>query len=603
MKNHSKGGLKALLFLLLSAVPMMGYSLDPLAELAKSPQWKALFHAKDITPLIKDPGFFISDQRDDLHRELVRTLKRLNELPSNSNLLCRYPARYSWLHSKLKYSDLNLTHCSDLNHFLQKAPHERISIIYSSENLTSPSSMMGHILLKVSGSDSNGLPRSHAISFFTEMNSLNVPKIVIDSLIFGKEGIFSLSPYQDKLDFYLKKEGRNIWEYELNLSEKEKLRLMHHIWELKTTKIDYFFNSYNCATLTNFLVAVAKPSILMSTSKRVTPLDIVKNINALGLVRSKEVTLASKWHIRMLTSALKKESMDSTIQFLRSGNLNVIKNISNEKERTLSIDLARHALSLPRSTQGISPQRRIELNLMVRKLQNNVLKSFSLDLSEYKNPIKTPQDSQWSIGVAFEDGNKYSRLSYMPASHDIEDDNRQYFSENELKMASLSILAGENKIILDDLSIYSVQSFLPHHPLIGGLSGRMNLGLVRHFDSSMEKHSSFDFSGGLGKSISPIEPILFYGLMSGGFGFGKNRGYAYASPEVGLFIRERNDFKSHLHLKYTWNEFNTSQGVSEFSFTQSKYISKNWATFIKFKRTWANRRNSKAFELIVKRYL
>ncbi|WP_459782668.1 lipoprotein N-acyltransferase Lnb domain-containing protein, partial [Photobacterium sp. R1] len=74
-----------------------------------------------------------------------------------------------------------------------------ISLAYASENLMSPSSFMGHTFIKLSENETDP---GHAVSFFTEVDGFNLPKIMFDSLVVGKEGYFIVSPYQESLNFY-----------------------------------------------------------------------------------------------------------------------------------------------------------------------------------------------------------------------------------------------------------------------------------------------------------------------------------------------------------------------------------------------------------------
>ena len=63
-----------------------------------------------------------------------------------------------------------------------------------------------------------------------------------------------------------------------------------------------------------------------------------------------------------------------------------------------------------------------------------------IDISKYKSPNKIPSERQLSAGYVNLNREKYMKLSFLPASHLLNDYNREYFGESELKIASLSIL-------------------------------------------------------------------------------------------------------------------------------------------------------------------
>jgi hypothetical protein len=74
--------------------------------------------------------------------------------------------------------------------------------------------MMGHTFFKLSGKNDNQKVEN-SVSFFTVINSLNIPMLILDSTIFGMKGYFILSPYKKQISTYINKEERNIWEYKL----------------------------------------------------------------------------------------------------------------------------------------------------------------------------------------------------------------------------------------------------------------------------------------------------------------------------------------------------------------------------------------------------
>ncbi|MDX1453513.1 MAG: DUF4105 domain-containing protein, partial [Oleiphilaceae bacterium] len=159
-----------------------------------------------------------------------------------------------WLSYRLSVP-LPQANCPELEEFRHRAPVDSVILAYSSENLMQASSMMGHVFLKLEGRDSGGVMRAHSVSYFTEIQGINVPKIIFDSLVVGKQGFFALTPYSEKLHYYLAGEQRNVWEYQLKATPQQLALLHDHLWELKQTRFTYFFDDYNCATLLSYLLA------------------------------------------------------------------------------------------------------------------------------------------------------------------------------------------------------------------------------------------------------------------------------------------------------------------------------------------------------------
>ena len=77
-------------------------------------------------------------------------------------------------------------------------------MIFASENNVSPSSMMGHSFIKLSGKNENGL-KEHSFSYFATVDVSNTLKFYADILTVGIDGAYVLSPYAKKRDEYMQK--------------------------------------------------------------------------------------------------------------------------------------------------------------------------------------------------------------------------------------------------------------------------------------------------------------------------------------------------------------------------------------------------------------
>lgn len=507
-----------------------------------------------------------------------------------------------WLSKKFGTTQADLSYCSGLQEFLEKVPTDKVALVFSSENLASPSSMMGHILIKLSGLDSQSQYREYAISFYTDVTGVNVPKIMFESLVTGKKGIFALSTYSEKLNLYLNDEGRNVWEYDLQLNKDEKQLLMLHLWELKQASLDYFFHTYNCATLTNFILAVAKPELLPEKIDNITPIDVVKRVNKTGVVAAARVLSSEQWEARMLGEAAKPHLKSIARHFIADGKVERVQEIKNEKQRFVVIELTKKYLSILRKSEKIA-QEKYQDRMSALQLASEQLKnSYSVDISDFKIPTKTPPDSQWAMGVVHEQGKLFSTFSYLPTSHDLDDDNRQYFSENELQLGAISILANSDRIILDKLPLYKAQSIIPYDPILGGLSGRFHLGILRSYDKDLKKKHSFEVAIAVGRAVEPHKSITLYGLMGTGAGYGKGKTFLYLNPSIGVIIREKNNYKTRLNIDYRWNEFNEHTGITTLQLTQSKYLSENLGLFLSYESVLGQGESEDRFSLKVKHY-
>jgi len=211
-------------------------------------RWLSLLHIKNGTPTITDPAFILT--QDDFSPELEwqATLRLFAQQPQ---AICRFPARYRLLQQS-GASLPEFPDCPEYRVFLQRVPVDQVSVIYASENLTSPSSMLGHAMLAAEGVRDDGFYARHSVSFFTVLDSINPIKVLWETLIKGKEGFFLVKPLRAHFEFYNLAEQRNVWRYELDLDAGQRALLQDHLWELRSVNMDYFFHTQNCATVNNW---------------------------------------------------------------------------------------------------------------------------------------------------------------------------------------------------------------------------------------------------------------------------------------------------------------------------------------------------------------
>lgn len=283
-------------------------------NLHKSHVWQSLLQVTNNKLNINDPNFILSGADFSLEHELVRTIQSFFDEPNASfkHPICRFPARFFWIKSELGLPDdiFPAVRCDEFEEYLNRAPAQKICLVFVSENVSQPSSMMGHVFLKLSGEDYNSNHVDHAISFYTIIDTVNIPLLIAKSTIIGMKGVFSLLPYREQVQRYLEVEDRNVWEYELALSEKNKLLMYYHIWELKDLQMRYLFTGYNCATVIYNILSLSSEDFLRNTNRLwITPKDVVKEAYRNNLIVGTRLIPSNKWNIRMLTEALDNDSV------------------------------------------------------------------------------------------------------------------------------------------------------------------------------------------------------------------------------------------------------------------------------------------------------
>lgn len=556
MFNAFKGSLWTLFMALMCMIASYTSANETnLDAIANDPQWQALLHIYEKKPLITQ-NFLLSANDFSAKNELIETLQ-LFRTKHQQNRTCRYIARHFYL-SAIKGMTLPAIHCPEYENFIQQVPADHVSILFASENLSQPASIMGHTMLALSD---YGLTKQHSVSFFTELTSVNPVSLIWDNFITGQPGYFLVQPLQKSIDLYLEKEQRNIWRYQIKLTHEQKSLFLAHLWELKYASLEYFFHSHNCATLTLDILRIINPKLIESRQDWVSPIDVVKAADKQGMLTTPMLYGSSKWKIRLLSDYVTPISEDIIID--------------ERKPKTVLAGLLSFETNAYQFQQGhISQSDWFTKNTLLKK-QGFSKKRQRMNFDNPKSPLRTPGDSQWGIQFAQHDtaykNQAWGKVYWMPASHDLMDDNSQYSSENQLKILQISARFRSDALQLDSLHIYNAESYLNVNEYIGGISGRIALGVDR-FPIKESSHSLASYAeGAIGKSFQLHKDLSIYGLARLGLTANQNIQYFKTGPELGFFFYWLGGMKTHLSVSQLWRT--GLEPVEQLSF---KHTLLNW---------------------------
>ena len=601
------------LFLLLM-YPLFGIGADISARqyirtaerlhLADSDVWKGLIHAtKNGKSAIYDPSFLLSYPHFSLHNELVATLEAMlyKNRHQRQQVICKFPARILWLKEKLHITDLNLIFekCDAFQKYLTKTANDHISLVFASENVSNPSSMMGHTFFKISGKDKQGRDRAHAVSFYTVIDTLNIPWLIVKSTVIGMQGFFSLTPYEEQRFRNNVLENRNIWEYSLRLSENARKLLYYHFWELKDVKLTYLFTGYNCATIMYDMLYI----IGVKPKKRgffwLTPKMLVKEVNRLGIVEKSRLIPSDVWYLKMLEDILTPDSRKHILELYHSGNYQAMATypFSNKPlQRFAEKALMREYGEYLYFHSHIRRNRYMQIQKYTQSFRVHT-KLPELDLSHYKNPLKSPGERQIQLG--YDTYDKWM-LTFLPAANTLSSDNRQYFSERSLKIGEATLSMRHHSVKLKRFDLYNVVSLIPWDPFTKKLSFAFECNYKTHYNTRLEPYQAYNlsFGGGITRKIG--EDIYLFSLLNGGIAYGGKRFYGYLAPEAGWIMYEILHMKSVVRYRYIYHQHNSRSGYHHLLWTQSLFLNRNH----RIELEWSKRfKTGKSFQHSILRYV
>jgi Domain of unknown function (DUF4105) len=570
---RSRSGFRAAFF---SAV-LLWCSLVPGVQahsLSDHPVWRALIHWRESGPSITGDDFLLSAQTPSPEAELNASVRRIWHGPPDKGL-CRYPARYAWLKAQLDLPTLDLQQCPEVQEFLTRAPADQLSLVFASENLAQPSSMMGHLFLKLEGRDAQSRAQAHAVSFFTDAATWNLPRLLVESILIGKPGYFTLTPFEQERRHYIDVEGRTLWDFPLQLSADQRQWISLHLLELRRASLTYFFHRYNCASLIQDLLAIAEPDVLNAVPWATTPKDVLRAAHKAGLLADPMVHSPPRWLLRTLRPALSEAERQAIEGWLLSPD-EPLSLPEDEVRAFLVWQAARARVAWHRSASGIPTEAASRMSEHLASISRPAFADLDLHALQRQSPLNAPPDRRWTLGVLQDDDTQWVTLGAMPASHTLLDDNQTSFAENELRLFDLALAWSPRRsdLRVQHLTIYGTRSMLPWDEWTGGLSGQFRLGWERQ-RSARGSALAPTMAGGLGWTARLGQDVDAYAVASMGLAW-KDGPYLYAEPTVGGLVRMLGGMKALVECRWTSTDWTREPGGTRCEWTQAIPLTPGW---------------------------
>lgn len=323
------------------------------SDAAHDPQWLRLGHWKkrgfigrqfksEYVSEADGPALFLSPNgKTDPQAELRATLRAFfadsTDKPDD-HPQCQFPARFRWAKTKLKIETaLTPQPCAERKKWKDQLGAEGVSLIFASAYLNNAASMFGHTFLKFrSRHNRDGRDLlDYGVNFAAETGTDGGVPFALFGLTGGYQGHFTLQPFHQTLKEYVNLEGRDLWEYELKLTQEELDFFIDHLFELERTAFDYYFLDENCSY--HLLGALEAAKLDLSATDQfwyqVIPADSVRVLaaipNVIGEIRYRpalqtvfqnQANAASRDELRLAKklSSLETNERDQALAELRT---------------------------------------------------------------------------------------------------------------------------------------------------------------------------------------------------------------------------------------------------------------------------------------------
>ena len=545
-------------------------------KLYESPYWHGLLHYQSRlggfkSEIASDQFFLAADGKFSPAHEMVATLagffqEVIDEQPQN-HPLCRFPARLQWLIEKLSLdrSLLPQMACPNYAQWLKELNPGSITLVFPEHYARNPVSMFGHLLLRINPKQYSQTPLlSTAINYGAQVDNKTVNPLtyVVKGVFGGFSGVFTIRPYYAVVKNYNDMEARNIWEYDLDFSQKERDRLLNHLWELKRQTFAYYFFKENCSYQLLSLLEAAQPGLNLKEHFWLwtIPSDVVRLV-----VSEKKLSKQSHLRPSRFTSLQQKwQQLDQTdkqlthqiIKLQKFSRIDQWESLSNQSKVKL-LDLLLDYYSLIKTPDALTKKQAVlTLRAQLKVKSTSVV---NVQDQDQQGPETGHPSSQIQISAGEgKKGQTIVRISYRPSYHHFMEQDGGYpdFSTIEVLKLTADTAVGE-KPILSDLTFVNLISIRPTSTFFLEPVWKLSSSIRQLDFLACADCLAFDLNAGSGLSYqSPLG--IGYGFLELKYNAGyklKREGQAALGGTMGYFSHPLPKLKLHLRLTHYLSTF------------------------------------------------
>lgn len=490
--------------------------------------WHVLLHYRSnlfggYTSEADEPGFFLApngktDPRAELHATLTQMFSPDLVGRSKQQAQCAFIARYHWLKEQLAIDDQRLPPqpCERFKAWLAALDPQGVTLIFPSAYMNNPSSMFGHILLRIDQKGQTEQTRilAYTVNYAADVATENGVMFAVQGIFGGFKGYFSTMPYYLKVQEYRDFENRDIWEYRLNFTEAQMTWMLRHAWEMGNASFDYFFFKENCAYHILSLLDAAKPDLYL-TDRFVfwtVPADGVRALaDYPGILGPAVYRPSRSSKIRRRLESLSTEE----VVMLRRLAKDPAESRSPAFTRLLPerqafvLDIASDFLLYKTVTDDTSAASYSERNRAILAQRSTIkVRPDETPILPFSSPPEQGhKTSRAGLAIGGRNGSFFEELAVRAGYHDLLDPEPGYTPDAQIEILSARIRHYEefNQTRLESLTLANVISLSPVDAMFQRPSWKFSGGLqsVRptRSDVGCRFCTNWNFNGGLGGAL------------------------------------------------------------------------------------------------------
>jgi hypothetical protein len=399
---------------------------------------------------------------------------------------CQFLARRSWLVQEIGIANEDLLPCAERLEWKKHLNAKSISLIFAAADLGNPASSYGHTFLKLVNPENAGKKDliDYGINYAANASASEGFMYAVKGLMGLYQGEFTMLPYHQKIREYINLEGRDIWEYPLNLTEAEVDFFVDHLLEIEKSYAPYYFFSDNCSYEILKVLEVVRPGLELSKnlSAFVIPIDTVKVVRRhsdLSTLRAYKKSLKKDYQEGFSSLSFKqKEALDEAVKS------EAIKNPEafNKKEQAEIYEMAMKYFAVKAYRTGQDYDEEIYKLSSRRAVLGPVTQDQKIKV------IQPPDESHDSSAVYLGGGNHFYSLKFRSAFHDFEQSDFGTVPSSQMEMVALDFryYDEEKKFSLDRFTFVDMINLNPSNQLDHHISWKMRADLRDPWTADLE---------------------------------------------------------------------------------------------------------------------
>ena len=539
-------------------------------KLYENPYWSKLLHYRNAESEIDSDNFFISKNgKYNLKEELFETINSLEK--GTNSVLCRFPLRVKWLKENIPNLNITQYSCEELDKFISLVDGKFVTMVFPTAHINSPASMYGHTFIRISSNEETPLI-SNAVNYAAATTDTNGLIFAYKGLFGEYEGRYSILPYYEKIKEYNNLEQRDIWEYDLDLTQDEIDKLVLHTYELKDSYSDYFFFKENCSYNVLWLLEVARPSLdlVSQFDFKTVPLDSIKVLQKYNLIKNTNFRYSSMRKMKFILNE-KIENKEYVKGFIKEDN--ELNNSLSTEDKISYLDLKISYLQYQRANNEYDKDEYLKKYLQLLKERSSYKQASTYDIKTPFNPI----DSHDSARVSFCYNNNDSfEFSAKPVYNDMYDISDGYLQGAYIDFFDVNIKKEKDENArLDRFTLLKIKSLAPQDLIFKPISWGIDVG-YEHFK---QRSDYLKVKPEVGVTFGQNRDFIY--LMAGSNLYYKNSEQLYSIGSTIGFITNRFD-NLKLGINYSYDKYNKDLKNNQFEAFSTYKLDRNLALNIKY---------------------